>query len=244
MEERDLHRMEERDLHRYHERTRAKGVNRAIFWTARIVLGAAIRVYFSLERTGRRNIPKSGPVILAANHRSFLDPFIVGCCIRRPVYFVAKKELFDKPWQGWLLNRLGAFPIRRGESDEESMATARGVLERGGALVIFPEGTRHRKGPLHRPKRGVGRLALETGAPVVPIAILGSERARRGWKIRPVWVRVRCGRPLTFPRVENPSPRLAEEVTKRLWPCVELQWIWLGGEPAQPNEDVQLREAA
>jgi glycerol-3-phosphate dehydrogenase (NAD(P)+) len=232
------------DLSRYHERTRTKGVNKPLFWATRAVVGVAIQFYFSLERTGRKNIPKKGPVILAANHRSFLDPFIVGCCMRRPVYFVAKKELFEKRWQGWLLNRLGAFPIRRGESDEESMATARGVLERGGALVIFPEGTRMRRGPLGRPKRGVGRLALETAAPVVPIAILGSDRARRGFKIRPVWVRVRCGRPLTFPRVENPSPRLAEEVTARLWPCVELQWNWLGGDQLEPVESVQEREAA
>jgi 1-acyl-sn-glycerol-3-phosphate acyltransferase len=232
------------DLSRYHARTREKGVNKPIFWAARVVLGAAIQVYFSLERTGRRNIPRKGPVILAANHRSFLDPFLIGCCLRRPVYFVAKQELFNKRWQAWILNRLGAFPIKRGEADQESMETARLVLERGGALVIFPEGTRHRQGPLARPKRGAGRLALETGAPVVPIAILGSERARRGWRIRPVWVRIRCGRPLTFPRVERPSPRLAEEVTARLWPCVELQWEWLGGERAEPVELVQEQKAA
>src|SRR3954465_8724139 len=236
--------MGETDLSRYHERTREKGVGKVVFWTTRAVLGLAIQFYFSLERTGRKNIPKKGPVILAANHRSFLDPFLIGCCLRRPVYFVAKKELFEKRWQGWILNRLGAFPIKRGEADEESMATARGVLERGGALVIFPEGTRHRKGPLARPKRGVGRLALQTGAPVVPIAILGSERARRGWKIRPVWVRIRAGRPLTFPRVENPSPRLAEEVTARLWPCVELQWNWLGGDQVEPITEVQEKAAA
>src|SRR3954469_10968649 len=232
------------DLSRYYERTRTKGVNKPLFWTVRVLLGLAIRAYFSLERNGRKNIPKKGPVILAANHRSFLDPFIVGCCIRRPVYFVAKKELFEKPWQGWLLNGLGAFPIKRGEADEESMATARGVLERGGALVIFPEGTRHRRGPLARPKRGVGRLALETGAPVLPIAVLGSERARRGWRIRPVWVRIRCGKPLTFPRGEKPSPRLAEEVTARLWPCVDLQWQWLGGEAAPATDDASIRKAA
>ena len=222
------------DLSRYYERTRTKGVNKPLFWAARVFLGLAIQVYFSLERTGRKNIPKKGPVILAANHRSFLDPFIVACLVRRPVYFVAKKELFEKRWQGWVLNGLGAFPIKRGESDEESMATSRGVLERGGALVIFPEGTRIRKGPLGRPKRGVGRLALETGAPVVPIAIMGSERARRGLRIRPVWVRVRAGKPLTFPRVEHPSPRLADEVTARLWPCVQLQWNWLGGDQLEP----------
>jgi glycerol-3-phosphate dehydrogenase (NAD(P)+) len=236
--------MAERDLSRYNERTRRKGVNKPLFWATRIVLGVAIQFYFSLERTGRKNIPKKGPVILAANHRSFLDPFLIGCMIRRPVYFVAKKELFQNRWQAWLLNGLGAFPIRRGEHDEESMATARGVLERGGVLVIFPEGTRIRKGPLGRPKRGVGRLALETGAPVVPVAILGSDRARRGWKIRPVWVRIRAGRPLRFPRVENPSPRLAEEVTARLWPCVELQYNWLGGDQVAPVDDLQERRAA
>jgi 1-acyl-sn-glycerol-3-phosphate acyltransferase len=222
---------------RYHERTRTKGVNKAVFWTIRAIVGLGILVYFSLERTGRGNIPRKGAVLFACNHRSFLDPFIVGVCVRRPIYFVAKRELFDKRWQGWLLNGLGAFPIKRGESDEEAMATARAVLERGDALVIFPEGTRHRKGPLGRPKRGVGRLALETGAPVVPVAVIGTERARRGFVIRPVWVRVRCGRPLTFPRVERPSPRLAQEVTARLWPCIELQWNWLGGDQAQPEEE-------
>jgi glycerol-3-phosphate dehydrogenase (NAD(P)+) len=144
----------------------------------------------------------------------------------------------------WLVNRLGAFPIKRGGSDEESLATARGVLERGGALVMFPEGTRVRNGALGQPKRGVGRLALETGAPVVPVAILGSDRARRGWMILPVWVRVRCGRPLRFPRVDDPSPRLAKEVTKRLWPCVELQWEWLGGDRVEPVESIQEQEAA
>src|SRR3954452_15321988 len=120
--------MVESDLARYHERTRNKGVNKLFCGGVRSGVGLGIQFYFSLERTGRKNIPKKGPVILAANHRSFLDPFLIGCCIRRPVYFMAKRELFDKRWQAWVLNRLGAFPIRRGEADEESMATARGVL--------------------------------------------------------------------------------------------------------------------
>ena len=217
-------------LDAYHERTRRRGVEPFVYWPVRWILKPALLSYFRLRRLGREHIPE-GAVILAANHRSFLDPFVIGACLRRPIYFVAKKELFDKRWQAWLLNCLGAFPVRRGESDDETVETARRLLARGQAVVIFPEGTRIRAGSLGSAKRGVGRLALETGAPVVPVALTGTDRARRGWLIRPVKVMVRCGRPLTFPRVESPSPRLAREVSERIWPCVALQWEWLGGLP-------------
>src|ERR671915_582847 len=219
-----------RPLELYHERTRRRGVNRFVYWPVRWVLKACILVYFRLRRLGREHVP-DGAVILAANHRSFLDPFAIGCCINRPIYFVAKQELFRNPILGWFLNCMGAFPVRRGDSDEESVATALGLLERGEAVAIFPEGTRIRAGSLAKPKRGVGRMALQSGAAGVPIAITGSERARTGWIVRPVRVHVRCGAPLTFPRVDDPSPFLAGEVTERIWPNVGLQWEWLGGLP-------------
>src|SRR5215203_6809666 len=222
--------MASRPLERYHERTRRRGVNPFVYWPVRWVMKPAILLYFRLRRMGTEHVPDGG-VILASNHRSFLDPFAIGCCIGRPIYFVAKRELFKNPLLGWLLNCLGAFPVKRGASDEQSMATALTLLEREQAVVIFPEGTRIRTGSLARPKRGVGRLALQSGAPVVPIAITGSERARNGWRIKPVRVHVRCGPPLTFPRVDDPSPFLAGEVTERIWPCVGLQWEWLGGLP-------------
>jgi glycerol-3-phosphate dehydrogenase (NAD(P)+) len=218
-------------LDRHHERIRTRGVNPVVYWITRAILQPAILLWFRVSRAGREHIPRHGGVILAANHRSFLDPFIVGICLRRPVYFVAKRELFDNRLIGWFLNCLGAFPVRRGESDEEAVATAMAVLARGDAVVIFPEGTRIREGGLGKPKRGVGRMALEAGVPIVPIAVHGTERARRGWVVRPVKVRVRAGRALTFPRVEQASKRLAGDVTDRVWPCIELQYRWLDGLP-------------
>src|SRR5215212_4894595 len=222
--------MASRPLELYHARTRRRGVNPFVYWPVRWVVKPAILLYFRLRRLGTEHVPDGG-VILASNHRSFLDPFAIGCCIGRPIYFVAKQELFRNPLLGWFLNCLGAFPIRRRSSDEESMATALALLERGQAVVIFPEGTRIRTGSLARPRRGVGRLALQSGKPVVPIAVTNSERVRDGWRIRPVRVHIRCGPAITFPRVERPSPFLAGEVTERIWPCVELQWEWLGGLP-------------
>lgn len=214
------------------ERAGGHGVNRVVYRLVRLVFLPFFLTWFRLDRVGREHVPAEGPVIFAANHRSFLDPFAISGSSKRPLYFVAKQELFQKNrLQTWFLNSLGAFPIDRGAGDEDSMATARRILERGDGVMIFPEGTRVRPGPLGDPRRGVGRLALETGATVVPVAIIGSEDVRRGWRIRSRKVRVRTGAPLHFPKVEHPSPALAKAVTDRIWPCVELQWEWLGGTP-------------
>jgi glycerol-3-phosphate dehydrogenase (NAD(P)+) len=212
-----------------HRRARERGVNPILYWLVRAILQPAFHVYFRLSRVGREHVPQTGPVIFAANHRSFLDPFVIATMARRPLYYVAKKELFRNRLQGWLLNSLGAFPVDRGNGDRDTIETATAILARGDAVLIFPEGTRVRPGPPGRPKRGVGRLALETGAPVVPIAVIGTTDVRRGWRIRPRKIRIRAGRPLTFPRVADPSRELAAAVTERIWPCVMLQWEWLGG---------------
>ena len=220
-----------RELDRLHTRARERGVNPIVYWISRAILQPFFHLYFRLSRIGRENIPASGPVIFASNHRSFLDPFIVGVLCRRPVYYVAKSEIFKNPLVAWFVSSLGAFPVRRGAGDPDMLATARAILERGDCLLIFPEGTRTRPGSLGRPKRGVGRLALETGAPVVPVALIGTEAVRKGWRIRPKKVRARIGRPLTFPQVDPVSPQLAAAVTDRIWPNVMLQWEWLGGLP-------------
>jgi 1-acyl-sn-glycerol-3-phosphate acyltransferase len=214
-----------------HRRAREKGASPLIYWITRALMQPFFHIYFRLSRIGREHIPAEGGTIIASNHRSFLDPFVIAVMARRPMYYVAKQELFVRRWQGWILNALGAFPVDRGHGDRDMIDTAKAILERGDCVVIFPEGTRVRPGALGAPKRGVGRLALETGAPVVPLAVIGTEAIRRGWRIRPHKVRIRAGRALRFPVVEDASPALAGAVTDRIWPCVMLQWEWLGGMP-------------
>src|SRR5271155_2208420 len=226
-------------LSSFRERSLERGVNPVFYWCLRAVLVPFFLLYFRLQRVGREHLPRSGPLLLASNHRSFLDPFVIGTLVRRPVYYMAKRELFEKRWQAWVLNALGAFPIDRGAGDRDAMDTARAILARGDCVVVFPEGTRVRPGPLGEPRRGIGRLALETGAPVVPVAVIGSDAVRRGWRIRPRKVRLRVGPPLRFPVVESCSPTLAAGVTDRIWACVSLQWRWLGGADAASSAPVQ-----
>jgi len=227
------------ELGAFHERAVAKGVNPLLYRVVRFFFLPFFLVYFRLKRVGIDHVPDEGPLLIASNHRSFLDPFVIGSMTKRPIYYMAKRELFSKPVQAFLLNSLGAFPVDRGASDLDAMATARTILDRGDCVVIFPEGTRIRRGPLAAPRRGIGRLALESGAPVVPLAVMGSEHVRRGWRIRPRKVKLRAGRALRFPSVQNCSPQLAGEVTERIWDNVSLQWEALGGErpPLEPPVD-------
>jgi glycerol-3-phosphate dehydrogenase (NAD(P)+) len=217
-------------LAKLHARSRGRGANPLVYWLVRGIVQPIFHLYFRLSRIGREHIP-AGPAIFCSNHRSFLDPFVIGTITRRPMYYVAKSELFRNPAVAWLLGALGAFPVHRGAGDRDMLETAKAILARGDSVLIFAEGTRVRPGALGRPKRGVGRLALESGAPVVPVAVIGTEAVRRGWIFRPHKVRIRIGRPLTFPRAEKASPQLAAAVTDRIWPHVMLQWEWLGGLP-------------
>ena len=211
--------MNERVLH---TRARDTGANRIVYWIVRAILQLFFLTYFRMRRIGREHLPACGAVIVAANHRSLLDPFVIATMARRPMYYVTKKELSRQKWVAWLLGAFGAFPVDRGASDAELITTAKAILARGDVVLIFPEGTRIRPGSLGTPKLGVGRLALETGAPVVPVAVLGTEAVRRGWRIRPHKVTIRAGRPLRFPQLEGASPALAHAVTARIWPSVML----------------------
>lgn len=228
------------DNQAHHRRARTTGVNAVIYWLIRTPLQLFFHVYLRMSRIGREHIPAHGPGIIASNHRSFFDPLIIATMTRRPMYYVAKRELFElHPLIGWLLSALGAFPVERANGDQDMIATAKQLLARGELVLIFPEGTRTRPGPLGRPRRGVGRLALESGAPVIPVAIFGTDAIRRGWRLRPHRVRVRAGRPQMFPRVDVSTPAAAGVVTDRIWSSVNLQWGWFGGPMEIEREPVR-----
>jgi 1-acyl-sn-glycerol-3-phosphate acyltransferase len=205
-------------------RARRGEVNRLVYWAARAIVQPIFAIAFRLKRTGREHIPKRGPVILAANHRSVLDPIIVGLLLRRPVYYMGKKQLFHKRRHAWFLGALGGFPVDRGGADHQAIDVARHILRRGDCLVIFPEGRCVPSGPPGNPRRGVGRLALTTGATVMPIAITGNEASSLR-RFPPRRIRVDVGPPLTFtPDHDATNPEAARHTTERIWAAITTQW--------------------
>ena len=150
-------------------------------------------------------VPAEGPAIVAPNHFSFLDHFFVAVYMRRKVHFMAKSQLFKRPMQ-FIYTHGGVFPVRRGHRDEEVVRDrARDPRAAATSIVMYAEGGRSRTGELGEAKPGVGRLALETGAPVVPTAIVGTERARNWKRLQFPKVTVQYGDPVRFEQVEEPT---------------------------------------
>jgi 1-acyl-sn-glycerol-3-phosphate acyltransferase len=160
---------------------------------------------FRARCIGSDNVPSAGPVILAPNHFSFMDHFFLGAFLRRKVRFMAKSQLFTPPMQ-WIYTHGGVFPVRRGQRDDEAFITAETIVERGGCVGMYCEGGRSRTGRLSDHARpGIGRLALRTGAWVVPVAIHGSHRVRNWKRLQFPRVTVQYGAPLRFERVHSPT---------------------------------------
>jgi 1-acyl-sn-glycerol-3-phosphate acyltransferase len=173
---------------------------------ARVVLTLPTLLIYRVKAIGRENVPKQGPLVLAPNHFSQLDHFFAGVYLRRKVRFMAKSQLFGPPVLTFIFKHGGVFPVRRGHRDEEAFKTAFELIDQGEMLLVYAEGGRQRSGELGEAKPGIGRLALESGVPIVPVAICGSERAR-GWKRgRFPKVTVQFGAPMTFP-TEVPASR-------------------------------------
>lgn len=179
-----------------------------VYTFVRVVSYPYCRLVFRLRAQGIENVPATGPAILAPNHFSAMDHWFVGILLLRRVRFMAKSQLFKGRFLEFILTHAGAFPVRRGRADEEAITTAKEILGDGGLLVMYPEGGRSRSGKVGTTaRRGIGRLALEVGAPVVPVAVVGSERARNWRRLQFPAITVHYGAPMRF----EPEPDAGRE---------------------------------
>ncbi len=174
---------------------------KGVGWTyalGRIVLTLPTLLLYRVRKIGLENVPRKGALILAPNHFSQMDHFFIGVYLRRKIRFMAKSQMFGPPVLTYVYKHGGVFPVRRGHHDEEAIETAREILRQEEMLLIYAEGGRSRSQEMGEPKPGIGRVALESGAPVVPVAIYGSARVR-GWKrLRFPKVTVQFGEPMAF----------------------------------------------
>ena len=220
--------MTNEEAHRF---AREKGVSRPLYALVRAIVAPFLRLYFRMHISGAEHLPATGAAIIAPNHTSFLDSIFIAVCTRRHVRFMAKTELIEARY-GRLLVRLGAFPVRRGESDAEALETATVILRQGGLLALFPEGTRVRDpDELGHPRRGAGRLALESGAPLLPCAITGTERLFLGPIPKPRRVQVAFSEPIPVAHLASTPEAAAGVVESTLWPEVEGEFRRLRARP-------------
>jgi 1-acyl-sn-glycerol-3-phosphate acyltransferase len=214
-----------------HELARKRGTSKLIYGSARFFLTPIAAFWYRLRVTGDEFVPRSGPAIIAPNHKSFYDSFFIGLATRRHLHFMAKTELFEGR-SARLLCGLGAFPVRRGEADPDALETARIHLEKGRVLALFPEGTRYRDPEqLRTPRKGAGRLAIEAQAPIVPCAITGTDRLFRGWFPRPVKVQVSFAPPIQPAQLEATPEAAADLIQNQVWPEVEREFHRLKANP-------------
>ena len=205
---------------RFHERTRTRRPDWA-YEAVRLVLTPYLMLLYRARCIDSHNIPADGPAIIAPNHFSFLDHFFVAVYLRRKVHFMAKSQLFQRPMQ-FIFTHGGVFPVRRGHQDDEAFKTAHAVLARGDIVVMYAEAGRSRSGELGKPRHGLGRLALESGAPVVPTAIAGTERARNWKRMQFPKVTAQFGEPLRFERVPEPTKEQAQAASEVVFEEVRL----------------------
>jgi 1-acyl-sn-glycerol-3-phosphate acyltransferase len=180
----------------------------------RATLLLLMRILFRIEHGGMQNVPRDGPLLIVANHVTYFDPFWIAVRIYRRLRFMAWDKIFGIPIAGPVFNWLGAFPVSLENPESGAYKSALGILQRGGALMIFPEGGRSPNGSLMRFKPGAARLAMRTGATVLPVAVRGGVKVwnRAMWLPRPAKVRVEYLKPI--PPAEFPPTET--ELTERV----------------------------
>jgi 1-acyl-sn-glycerol-3-phosphate acyltransferase len=193
---------------------------KGVGWTytfTRLVLTLPTMLLWRVRAIGLENVPKQGPLVLAPNHFSQMDHFFVGLYLRRKIRFMAKSQLFGPPVLTYIYKHGGVFPVRRGHHDEKAFETVRQLLDQGEMLLVYAEGGRSRSQRLGKPKPGIGRIALESGVPIVPVAIHGSEYARQWKRFRFPKTTVQFGAPLTFPVEDSPGRERQLEVATEVF---------------------------
>jgi 1-acyl-sn-glycerol-3-phosphate acyltransferase len=222
---------------RFHERARTRKPD-WVYGVVRFLTSSYGTIAFRARGVGAERVPRTGPLILAPNHFSFLDHFFVGMFLRRQVQFMAKSQLFKRPMQ-WVYTHGGVFPVRRGHDDQDAFITAEAILARGGCVVMYPEGGRSRTGELaERARPGIGRLALQSGASVVPVGIHGSQGVRNWKRLRFPLVTVHYGEPIVFPVEPAPGRDRQQAVADQIF--AEIKRLY--AELAEPGS--RLRDEA
>jgi 1-acyl-sn-glycerol-3-phosphate acyltransferase len=206
---------------RFHERARTREPD----WVYEAVRSLTLVyqwAFFRARPISTDKVPPAGPVILAPNHFSFMDHFFVGGAVRRKVQFMAKSQLFKPPMQ-WVYTHGGVFPVRRGHRDDDAFITAHSILERGGCLAMYCEGGRSRDGKLAaEAKPGIGRLALETGATVVPVAIHGSAKVRNWKRLEFPKVTIQYGDPFRYEKIARPTREQAQATANEIFDAIKV----------------------
>lgn len=179
--------------------------------------------YVRLDITGHGNVPRSGGVLLAPNHISYLDPIIVGTAVKREVYSMAKEELFKSPLSRHVMSSLKAFPVGRGRIDRVALKSSLQILAGGHVLCVFPEGTIPQDDKIIEAKQGVAWLVLKTRVPVVPVKIIGSNKLLPDGMLFPRMGRARIifGRPISFDFKGDRKKENKKIITNRIMEEVE-----------------------
>lgn len=186
-----------------------------VFYAVRPLFKALLRI----RATGTENIPVEGPCIIAANHRSHLDPPVINIISPRPVLFMAKKELFEVPVLGWFIRKAGAIPVNRDGRDVSTLKKALAALKDGQCVGIFPEGRRALPGEFRKPQPGVGFLIEKAGVPVVPVLIEGTDRVlpvkAKLPKLFMYNIDVKVGKPVSFHGISS-YQHIADKVMEEI----------------------------
>ena len=192
------------------------------YWIVKVILTPILRFFYRVKVEGREHVPTSGPVIMAGNHISFCDSIFLPLVLRRRVTFVAKAEYFEDPKTAWFFRAVGQIPIKRagGSAAMAALDTARDVLDGGGIWGIYPEGTRSPDGRLYKGHTGVARVAVDTGAPVVAVAMIGTAEVQPIGQIMPKLFRtvtVKFSPPMQFrPEDGEEAPMKLRQITDEI----------------------------